>query len=251
MKNLGIAVGVALAIGLVLFGIAALVMPSHITVAEVIGGLPFLGTHNLSAALERRETRSRIVAEIEHSIPTYQQFAIDWRLLAAYGALMIFGLSQLCVFVADLLTRLFGGDPNSGAAIFASAVPIAIAGGYLIGRWIGTRSAERGPYAVMLAAFLGCFGTRVVEFIMLSPENFAEFYGSDKGFGLFLGQLIGGTVVYSACGLVGYWRGRRMRFTQYLRYLLSVLPKDTRDVLVKMAYEEAQRLGQRRPQAAH
>ena len=41
-------------------------------------------------------------------------------------------------------------------------------------------------------------------------------------------------------GLIGYWRGRNFRLSRYLHYLLSVLPADTRDLVIELAFGEAQ-----------
>src|SRR4029077_6742618 len=43
-------------------------------------------------------------------------------------------------------------------------------------------------------------------------------------------------------GLIGYWRGQRQRLSKYLNYLLSVLPPQTRDTVVDLAYGEAQKV---------
>jgi hypothetical protein len=43
-------------------------------------------------------------------------------------------------------------------------------------------------------------------------------------------------------GLIGYWRGQRQRLSKYLDYLLSVLPQQTRDTVVDLAFEEAQKV---------
>ena len=43
-------------------------------------------------------------------------------------------------------------------------------------------------------------------------------------------------------GLIGYWRGKRQSLSKYLYYLLSVLPPQTRDTVVELAFEEAQKV---------
>jgi hypothetical protein len=49
-------------------------------------------------------------------------------------------------------------------------------------------------------------------------------------------------VFYAGPIYLGYWMGRRSRMNKYFSYLLAVLPKDTRNLVVTLAYEEAQRL---------
>jgi hypothetical protein len=48
-----------------------------------------------------------------------------------------------------------------------------------------------------------------------------------------------GVVLYFSVAAIGYWRGRRNRQVKYFRNLLNVLPADTRDTIVGMAYDEA------------
>ena len=43
-------------------------------------------------------------------------------------------------------------------------------------------------------------------------------------------------------GLIGYWRGKRQSLSKYLHYLLSVLPPQTRDTVVELAFDEAQKV---------
>jgi hypothetical protein len=42
-------------------------------------------------------------------------------------------------------------------------------------------------------------------------------------------------------GLLGYWRGQKYRLSKYLHYLLGVLPAETRDAVIELAFEEAQK----------
>jgi len=46
--------------------------------------------------------------------------------------------------------------------------------------------------------------------------------------------------------LLGYWRGRKLRLSKYLYYLLGVLPKETRDAVVELAFDEAQKISKAR-----
>jgi hypothetical protein len=43
-------------------------------------------------------------------------------------------------------------------------------------------------------------------------------------------------------GLIGYWRGRKYRLAAYLHYLLGVLPAETRDTVVELAFDEARKV---------
>jgi len=50
-----------------------------------------------------------------------------------------------------------------------------------------------------------------------------------------------------AAGLLGFWRGRRLRLAAYVGRLLARLPPATRDSIVALAHEEAERLAGGRP----
>jgi hypothetical protein len=43
-------------------------------------------------------------------------------------------------------------------------------------------------------------------------------------------------------GLLGYWRGQKYRLSKYLHYLLDVLPAETRDTVIGLAFDEAQKI---------
>ncbi|MFI4988556.1 MAG: hypothetical protein ACHQF3_14055 [Alphaproteobacteria bacterium] len=144
---------------------------------------------------------------------------------------------------AVLMVLAAGGDADklSPAAPFVIALPVGLISGYVLGRWIGARCSRYGIATVILVAALGVAISRAFDFALVPSVDFEAIFGQPKSAVEFLFLISAGFLIYSICGLIGYWRGRQRRLARYLRYLLSILPVDTRDVLVNMAYEEAQR----------
>jgi len=52
--------------------------------------------------------------------------------------------------------------------------------------------------------------------------------------------------IFWGAGLFGYWRGHRHKLSAYLYYLVRVLPAETRETVVELTFEEAQKVGLRR-----
>jgi len=254
MKYLGIAFGISLGASVILFAVLNLAFHMDAHGAAGIAGLPFIAAHHPCEMLERTQARKNIALEPTKSIYTFDGFSISWKLMVAYGVMILFGVMQLSSLIGlGLITLLFGADASTvdPRTILAIALPINLTGSYCLGRWIGTRCSRYGIGVVLLVAVIGVSVTKIVDFAVLSPADFQAAYDQSKGFVTFLAHVFGGFWVFSLTGLIGYAVGRRSRLSKYFRYLLSVLPKDTRETLVNLAYEEAQNLaaGSVRPPA--
>jgi hypothetical protein len=123
--------------------------------------------------------------------------------------------------------------------IAASVTKVFVA--YVVGRWVGSR-ARRFSEIVLLCSIAGAsILVMAVYSIGGGPSSSLFFEGVARPKVLLLGfaDNFGSMTVP---GLVGIWRGKRLRLAGYLGYLLSRLPMDTRFAIVNMVYEEVNRL---------
>jgi len=252
MKHLSIAFGISLGASIILFAILHLAFHMDAHGAAGIAGLPFIAAHHLCEMLERKDAKKHLASTPEKSIYTYDGFAISWKIMLIFGAMILAGMMQAFGFIGFIVASLFfepgvvAGEPRLGLAI---SLPMNLIGCFIVGRWIGTRCAKNAALTVLLVPFLGIFAAKLLDFAIVSPDDFKRAFDQDKNFGTFVLQVLIASTLFLIPAFLGFWRGRVVRLSRYLRYLLGVLPKDTREVLVNLAYEEAQNLaaGSARP----
>jgi hypothetical protein len=247
MKNLSVAFGISLGASIVLFFILHFILHMDAHGAAGIAGLPFIASHHLCEMLERTDAKRNLATTPEKSIYTFDGFAISWKLMIIYGSMVIAGMMQAFGLVGLLVGSLFFGPEVAASEpklTLAISLPLNLLGCFFVGRWIGTRCQNTGLgiLVVLAVPFLGIMAAKIVDFALVSPEDFKRAYDQDKSFFVFLQHVLFATPMFWIPALLGFWRGHVIRLARYLRYLLSILPKDTREVLVNLAYEEAQNL---------
>ena len=181
-------------------------------------------------------------------------FGLQRRRLVAYGALMLFGVFQFAAVVgsfiayqaapptmepADVATYI--ATVNSWALVFLGG-PLV----FLVGAWMGRRSIPRmsivyGALNVVIAGVL-CVSLAAIILLLMasSPDNglMDEMLSGIEEAGLWA-SLSSNMALVLVPALCGYLNGRRKFSGAYLAYLLRRVPKDTRDTIVRLAYEEA------------
>ena len=191
--------------------------------------------------LEKREIRPNLSA-LPKGIVTLEGFGLPWYLMIAYGTLILFATQELGGAIGGLIASpsdASEGDAIILALIFGSIISLVVA--YFLGGWCGSRCASNGVITVLAVIFIGKAAAVSFDFFLLSGDDWESLAGVPKSIGAYALGIIAGTLVLMPFGLIGYWRGRRARLTQYLRYLLGVLPIETRNTIVALAYEEAQK----------
>jgi hypothetical protein len=249
LKNLAIAILPAAILGVIIFVFASRIDP---LLATGLGFIPLTVFNKVSDALERRDAKRSLATDRPTMIHSFAGFAISWPILLVYGALLLFAIAQvvsgLGAFIATVIAVAAAGPPDAWASKAEAVaiarglfiiIPLMLIGGYLVGRWIGTRSAQNGIAVILMSAAVASILSALFDFFYLSfltsenvilPEQAAQ-------------QAITNFGIFSLSSLVGYWRGQRQKLSRYLQYLLSVLPNDSRDVVVELAFEEARRVG--------
>jgi hypothetical protein len=245
MKLFAIALGVVCGVAAVLFVVGLLVLsavlehPDAMAAAKVLAGVPILTFPKFLEFLEQQEGRKNLAAGKQTLIYDFRGFQIAWPLMALYGGLLLLAVNLLSWLpVTGMLEAGFAEDIKESARgtyelalILAIVFPATILCAYFVGRWIGTRCSSRGVAAILLAAIFYAAVSLALGGIV--PDEPWE--PSSKLLELIL-------LAWLICfGLIGYWRGRKYRLPKYLHYLLGVLPAETRDTVIGLAFEEAQR----------
>ena len=133
--------------------------------------------------------------------------------------------------------------PKIAAAAGVLTIIMMIFAAYFVGRWIGARTSRLGVVTMLLIAPLTAAIGVGADVLFLADEWYRGYNTSDRF--AFFGILIRITKISFLIvvpGLIGYWRGQRQRLSKYLDYLLGVLPPQTRDTVVELAFEEAQKV---------
>jgi hypothetical protein len=279
MNPYGLALAMTSIFGVILFAIIYFVSnDAHI--AEGVGALPIVASHNVAEMLERRETRALVALKGTAVIESVKTFAIGWPIIVVYGTLIIvavdvityafvrtanefFAVTDATVdwptaigavlgamphkLVAGLMhTDLHTPAPVASAVLWATefgllvaTTPLKLFAGFLVGRWIGMRSRS-GSWALMLAvAIIGAL------LLPLAMGIIATTWGGAPGNRYPVATVAAlsiSSAEFALAGIVGVWRGHSRRLAGYMEYLLSVLPPESRETLVYLAYEEAKRV---------
>jgi hypothetical protein len=76
----------------------------------------------------------------------------------------------------------------------------------------------------------------------LSEEGFEFVYEQPKSASSAVLMAVVGMALLGVISFLGSLRGRKLRLSRYVAYLLARLPRETRLTLVSLAYEEAKKL---------
>jgi hypothetical protein len=155
-----------------------------------------------------------------------------------YAATLFVALNQAVGFIVGIL---FGRTQYITVGLVAAAVIAVPVISYFLGVWIGIRCNQFALFAVIAAVLLGRLIGTSIDFLVLQGAAFEAVLGAPKSFGLFLASLGSGVILTVPAGIIGWWRGRRIRRPAYLHFLLSRLNAGDQQALVDMAYDETRR----------
>jgi len=209
----------------------------------VIPALPIV-----SSWLEQAEAKQSSDPGKRMAIRSFEGFSISLPVAVAVGTIVGVAIVNIGSFFSGFAVGVMRPQAVSQAqeiaerakalagANFAS-IPIFLVGFYLLGRWLSRRS-RNALSAVFLTALLTAIIVRSVDFSVASPEEWKGFYQFEKAFLSLSGVILIQFAVILIISLVGFWRGRGERKSQYMGYLLSALPEDTQNSLVDLAFGE-------------
>jgi hypothetical protein len=247
MKLFAIAFGIACGLGVILFGTTFAILTlvgigEAAPAAAALAALPITAFPKIGEFLEQQDGRRKLTAGKRTPIYDFRGFQIRWSLMTLYGVLVLFAVdlvvSSISGMAAGAIIRYSGGDMEdqdileySTIWLFTIILPASMTGAYFVGRWIGTRCSWSGSIVVFFVIFLDVSLEIGVNWLLR---------GGHDPILLFLNLL---RLPFVLCvALIGYSRGRNYRLSKYLHYLLSVLPVETRDAVVELAFDEAQKV---------
>ena len=248
MKTLGIAFGIMLVIsGTLFFIFRAFGVGTHAAGPLATGSLTlFTFIHS------KVETMLKGGSRVSPGIVPLKSYEIPRPLMILYATLTIIGILEFANILYAVPIAILAASLRSSADIdtvlqlmistlgFVS-IPAVCWGVFLVGRWTGIRSGRSGYWIICVAMCLA----RGLDWIAgyFSSSTIRGFFKSFSGNrhsllieGLVLLLMI---ALLTLVGMLGVWRGKKIRFGAYFNSLLKQLPDSTRGTLLQIAFEEA------------
>ncbi|MDO9311852.1 MAG: FHA domain-containing protein [Nitrosomonas sp.] len=194
--------------------------------------------------LEKREEFAKKGQSI--AINSFDGFGLPMGRLLLYASLLMFAALQCTAAIGGFVHAMAGGaTPETystegllrtlGVFIIFFAFPLI----FLIGRWVGKTYISNGPITIVLAALFAQLSGKIVDILLLSEQEYSYIYTARDSHLL---QVVGGTVMFSVIGLIGFWWGRKEKLLAYISYLLKQLSPEARISMVKALFEETKRI---------
>jgi hypothetical protein len=249
MRYLGLAFGMALVLGLVIFGaVYSVVGDAHL--AEGLAALPLVGSPHMAEMLERHDARQSLAPDRPTAIHSIHGFAIPWPQMMLYAVIGLVALVHISSGIAGLVWGAVSGGKlltdmpeQIASASIMLVLPTEVIGAYLIGRWIATRIYVHGMMVVLASCAIAAVLARAIDFAVIAPDMAQKLYDAPISAQLFIQLALSNFIIFAISASLGFWRGTKLRLTKYMQYLLGVLPSESRDTIVNLAYEEAERIG--------
>ncbi len=175
-------------------------------------------------------------------------FDIRWPYMVVYATTLFIAITELASVVyafpaVYLMNRSAGSVSTAGAVGLASlmAIPLIGCSLFVLGRWMGVRSAGAAYWILPLAMVLG----RAIDLVLLyftEPATRSMLSGVAHSPAALAGVCVL-FLILLGIGCLGIWRGNRVRFGAYFNSLLKQVSGPTRDTLLAMTYEEAKAAG--------
>jgi hypothetical protein len=252
MTNILKAFGIVFVVSVVLLGILKLLGLANADNAK-LALTPFAAITLVYSKIEENAKLKK-----EHGkLQTFSDFSYPfWKVLVLgtiSGVAIIEATAGLAAALAVVVARkLLTFSVLDMARIVAVALmPVIFYLVFAVGRWVGVRAKDHGFLAAALIGSLFKlidFGLTVVQ---LSSENFRNAYGFERTNipSLIKLNLIGVLLPAGIC-VLGCWVGIRRRQARYLEHLLKSIAPASREAIIDIAYEEAQKTLSVAPQLA-
>jgi hypothetical protein len=205
----------------------------------------------VSSWLEHLEAKKSSSPDNKMAIRSFKGFSISLPIAVILGAIIAFAILNIGNFLSGLVvgalrTASQVSDETGKGALIRIAIlaylPVFMVGFYLLGKWVSWRGARNGLLAVILIALLTALLIKLLDFVVLPPNEWKDLYEQEKSVSSMLVVMLPQIAFVAVPALIGFWRGRRHRTTKYMDYLLSALPEETRNSLVDLAYDEVTKI---------
>jgi hypothetical protein len=249
VKFFAIAFAIVCGVAAILFAAVSAILtflgqPQAVNAAGTLAVAVILTFPKVAEFLELVDGKRKLAGKNQSHVYDFHSFQIAWPLMVLYGTILLCVIREGFGYVAGFVLGAAGGKLEGLPHMMAvTTVPAAMFGMYFIARWIGTRCTRRGIIATLLVAILAITISALLEIVGLTDEDYRLLLGHEKtDYAKLFGIKGLGVSILAAVGLLGYWRGHKQRLSKYLYYLLGVLPVATRETVVDLAFEEAQKV---------
>jgi hypothetical protein len=247
MKFLSAAFGITILISMLVYFVLTFVFDLEPHVTEAAAGFPFIASGHIYERLEKRADHQ----QSHHSIYPPNEYIMRWWVLLVFAVALWFGLFSLTQVYLIVISGITDIDFDFPVLGFLE-LPLFVVGGFLIGQWVGSRCRRNGIFIIAIAVAINIIADRIGWFFVL-PNHILKMVGLRhyKVSWYFVLILISGIVLYTVIGCIGLWRGYRNRETRYVSYLLSMLPDETKQQIIKTAYDEVRGTAQQGSPVQH
>lgn len=239
-KDLGLAVALAVFVGLVSVLALSMFGLETATAKRIGAGILLVGIPYCHHQLARWTARRRVAAE---GPPTLASYSLGSVTLLLLGTLWMLGAGMLISGLAGLAIAEADVELGPGVTATAPLVLVVLAWtAFSMGRWVGRRASRWAVAIATSVILLEELIGKGAEYALMPPDAYLSVYGVPKEpVAVLLGASIG-ILVLLATTILGVWRGTRTRQRSYMTYILEALPRDTQQLIIDMARDEAYRL---------
>jgi hypothetical protein len=179
-----------------------------------------------------------------------EKFTLHWYIAILYGTITVSGIIQILSGLAGY--RIGSMFPDQASMVVALDTLGIIFGTFMfpaiyfmLGQWIGKRTDRFKAGSLIITVIL----ERALNFLLLlvvPSAWFIQIFEMSKGdilrdpstWTFMIQAALLGIII----GLLGVWRGHRVRMDGYLQEIFRVLPIPLQEDIVGLAYDEAQRV---------
>jgi hypothetical protein len=198
----------------------------------------FLGA--ISYVHKQLDIRSKrpIPAFSKNEIVDLKDFVLPNAVVLCYGLLLGFAAIEGLGAFSGLIAGAFDAQMKDDTPLMVSLVilPLQMFCGYLLARWIGVRSGDKGIWFVIIVFSLAISADHLLRLFVISKE-LRETLGSTKPAIAWM-QWGMGLIIWNVLGLLVFWRGRKIQLRRYADYLLKKVTGETRGTVLSLLRDE-------------
>jgi hypothetical protein len=211
----------------------------------------FLGA--ISYVHKQLDIRSKrpIPAFSKDEIVNLKGFVLPNAVVLCYGLLLGFAAIEGVSGFSGLILGVVGPqmkDDTAFALVALLSLPLQMFCGYLVARWIGVRSGDKGIWFVIVV-FSVVISAEHLSRPFILGKDVRETIGAMKPVIAWM-QWGGGLIIWNVLGLLGFWRGRRIQLRRYADYLLKKVTSETRGTVLSLLRDEVAAINDKTNQGA-
>lgn len=216
--------------------------------ADIVSGAVLSSVVPVYNYLRKQEIRVGL-SRVLQGIQGLENLTLKWPLVILYGTIVTTGIIQLYGGLMGLEVGFFSTESTFSSTLDVMGIiygtlvlPLLY---FLLGVWVGKRTDKLKPLVLIAILLLERTLNIVMTYLIIPNTIFVELYKMSKDqvfqnpfLWIFYGVIIFLGTVF---GLLGVWRGHRVRMSGYIEEVFKVIPADIQRDIVALSYEEAQR----------